>query len=199
MGNKLVLEGDFTILEEICPKYFPDVIEWRNNKENNRFLNQPFELTMELEEKWYNTVYLPDSTQGFLIMLDKAKRIPFGTLGWTHYSKEKHICIGERFLVGNREYRGSVQMLEGCLMMSDYLYTKQDVKTMYCHIADDNKHVISFNKKMGFVVNNGDVVFPDNLLVNGLKQKEYVRDINQYNKAREKIKKLMAQTACYFM
>ena len=199
MDNKLVLEGEFTILEEICPEYFPYVIEWRNNKENNRFLNQPFELTMELEEKWYNTVYLPDPTQGFLIMIDKAKRIPFGTLGWTHYSKEKHICIGERFLVGNREYRGSVQMLEGCLLVADYLCLSKKVQTMYAHIADGNKHVISFNKKMGFVVNNGDVVFPDNLLVNGLKQQEYVRDINQYNKAREKIKKLMAQTACYFM
>lgn len=67
------------------------------------------------------------------------------------------------------------------------------------HIADDNKHVISFNKKMGFVVNNGDVVFPDNLLVNGLKQTEYVRNMNQYNKAREKIQKLIEQSACYFI
>lgn len=199
MDNKLVLEGEFTILEEICPKYFPYVIEWRNNKENNRFLNQPFELTMELEEKWYNTVYLPDPTQGFLIMIDKAKRIPFGTVGWTHYSKEKHICIGERFLVGNREYRGSVQMLEGCLLVADYLYLSKKVQTMYGHIADGNKHVISFNKKMGFVVNNGDVVFPDNLLVNGLTQKEYVRDINRYNEARKKIQKLIEQSACYFI
>lgn len=52
---------------------------------------------------------------------------------------------------------------------------------------------------MGFIVNNGDVVFHDNLLVNGLKQTEYVRNMNQYNKAREKIQKLIEQSACYFI
>ena len=34
------LEGRYVILEEVQPKYFPYIIEWRNNPENNRFLNQ---------------------------------------------------------------------------------------------------------------------------------------------------------------
>lgn len=43
------LEGRYVILEEVQPKYFPYIIELRNNPENNRFLNQPFNLTMELQ------------------------------------------------------------------------------------------------------------------------------------------------------
>lgn len=50
MRENIILEGKFVRLEEICPKYFAKVIEWRNNPENNRFLNQPFKLTMELEQ-----------------------------------------------------------------------------------------------------------------------------------------------------
>ena len=43
----IYLEGTFTYLADVEEKYFPYVIEWRNNPENNRFLNQPFLLTME--------------------------------------------------------------------------------------------------------------------------------------------------------
>ena len=73
MRENIILEGKFVRLEEICPKYFAKVIEWRNNPENNRFLNQPFKLTMELEEKWYREKYLNDYTQGLLIAVDKEK------------------------------------------------------------------------------------------------------------------------------
>lgn len=56
--NPLCLEGKTVILKEVEPKYFPYIIEWRNNKEFTRFLNQPFTLTMENETHWYQNVYL---------------------------------------------------------------------------------------------------------------------------------------------
>ena len=71
--RNLVIEGKYVRLEEVCPKYFPKVIEWRNNPENNRFLNQPFKLTMELQQKWYEEKYLNDLTQGLFIIIDKEK------------------------------------------------------------------------------------------------------------------------------
>lgn len=44
MQKKLILEGKLVRLEEISPKYFEKVIEWRNNSGKNKFLNQPFIL-----------------------------------------------------------------------------------------------------------------------------------------------------------
>lgn len=44
MQKKLILEGKYVRLEEIFPKYFGKVIEWRNNSGKNKFLNQPFIL-----------------------------------------------------------------------------------------------------------------------------------------------------------
>ena len=50
--RNLRLDGKYVYLEEVQPKYFPCIIEWRNNPDNNKFLNQPFKLTMELQTKW---------------------------------------------------------------------------------------------------------------------------------------------------
>ena len=35
--RNLRLEGKYVYLEEVQPKYFPYIIEWRNNPENNKF------------------------------------------------------------------------------------------------------------------------------------------------------------------
>ena len=66
MIRNIVLEGKFVRLEEISPKYFSKVIEWRNNPENNKFLNQPFKLTMELQKKWYEEKYLNEGFYGYI-------------------------------------------------------------------------------------------------------------------------------------
>ena len=187
MRKNTIVEGKFVRLEEICPKYFSKVVEWRNNPENNKFLNQPFKLTMELEKKWYEEKYLNDMTQGLFIMIDKKNNKPFGTIGWTDYDKEKNICIAGRALVGDYEYRGSKEMTEAYLLFQDYIYENMQVKTAYIHVVDENVKVISLNKKWGYLPNKGVICFPNELLVNGMKQTEYCRTYEQYQKARKKI------------
>lgn len=48
--RNIELTGKFVILKEIQPEFFKYIIEWRNNSKLNKFLNQPFKLTMELEK-----------------------------------------------------------------------------------------------------------------------------------------------------
>lgn len=185
------LTGKFVVLKEVRPEFFKYIIEWRNNPDNNKFLNQPFKLTMELEEKWYKEKYLNDMTQGLFIMVDKKNNIPFGTIGWTDYDKEKNICIAGRALVGNYHYRGSKEMTEAYLLFQDYMYEEMQVKTAYIHVVDENVKVISLNKKWGYVPNKGVIRFPNELLVNGMKQTEYYRTYEQYQKNRKKIIKIL--------
>lgn len=189
--RNLRLEGKTVVLEEVQPKYFPYVIEWRNNPENNRFLNQPFKLTMELQTKWYEEKYLSDMSQGLMIMIDKETRTPFGTIGWTDYNPDERICIEGRALVGNYTYRASKQMTEAYLIFQDYMYSSMNVDLAYIHVVDANKKVISLNKRWGYVKNEGDIRFPSELLVNNMKQTEYIRDYEQYKKARNKIIKIL--------
>ena len=185
LKNPLRLEGKSVILEEIAPKYFPYVIEWRNNPELNKFLNQPFKLTMELEQKWYEEKYLPDDTQGFLILIDKATGTPFGTTGWTDMDLSQKRCIAGRLLLGNHDYSDHPAFLEHCFVIADYHYSLIDVE--YSHIVIDNSRALKNNKILGFIPNKGEIQYPHELFVNGMEQIEFYRTKEMYLKVRKNI------------
>ena len=180
MSNKNPrLDGKLVYLEEIQPKYFQCVIDWRNNTDNNMYLNQPFKLNMELQTKWYEDKYIKDFTQGLYVMVDKATNKPFGTIGWTDYDKVKRICIAGRLLIGEKEYRGSCQWKEATKLVNDYLYDILDVNVMYAHVVIQNIASRKWHKKWGY--EESDLfVFPDEQFVNGMEQIEYKREKNTY-------------------
>lgn len=173
-------------LEEVQPKYFKYIIEWRNNPENNRFLNQPFKLTMELQTKWYEEKYLNDDTQGLFIMVDKENGTPFGTIGWTDYDKDTAICIAGRLLIGNLAYRGSMQWKEAAKLANDYLYETIKVENVYAHVVNENIASIKWHIKWGYK-ENAKFKYPHEKIINGMQQKEYVRTKQMYYKIINKI------------
>ena len=192
MRNKesdyLILNGISVILDEIKPKYFPYVIQWRNDKELNRYLNQPYVLTMENQTKWYEEKYLKDDTQGFMIMVDKETGIPFATLGWTDMDKEHRECILGRLLLGNPSFNNSPSFLEAFFLLGDYLYKFVDI--MYIHVGVENRKALRLNKKFGFVPNDGIIRYPHELHVNGdesRKQIELYRTKEAYQAIRKKL------------
>ncbi len=180
----LRLEGKTVILEEIAPKYFPYVVEWRNNPELNKYLNQPFVLTEEKERDWYENIYLNDDTQGLMILIDRETGTPFGTSGWTHIDFAKKRCIAGRSLIGNLKFRSSIPSVEGGAMLSDYLYSFVD--TMYCHVVTENRKVIALNKHTGYEKNTTDIQYPEECLVNGMTLIELFRTKEMYKRANKK-------------
>lgn len=44
------LDAKYVYLEEVNSKYFQCIVDWRNNPENNRYLNQPYKLTIEKQK-----------------------------------------------------------------------------------------------------------------------------------------------------
>ena len=179
------LEGKSVILEEIQPKYFSYVIEWRNNPELNKFLNQPFKLTQELEKKWFEEVYLKDDTQGLWIIIDKEKNIPFGTTGYTDLDRENRTIIGARLLLGNESYAHHQAFLESCFVSADYIYRLADIQ--YGHVVKNNRRAFRLNKVVGFIPNTSEIKYPQELLVNGMEQIELYRTKEMYLKTRKKI------------
>lgn len=179
------LIGHKVVLKELSPNYFADVVRWRNDKELNKFLNQPQELTLETEADWYNDCYLRDDTQGLMIFVDRENSIPFATLGWTDMDREKRRCILGRLLLGNPAYRNHAGFLEGFFLLSDYLY--QFVNMMHIHVVKDNRKAIRLNKLLGFTENLGEIQYPHELFVNDLHQREYYRTIEMYKKVRKNL------------
>ncbi|WP_196592581.1 N-acetyltransferase [Pectinatus sottacetonis] len=182
MEKSIYIEGKYAILDEISPKYFKYVIKWRNDKVLNKFLNQPFDLTLESELEWYKK-YVKDDTQGFMIMIDKESNIPFGTIGWTDLDKIHKKCILGRLILGNPLFKGTMAFLESFILIGDYLYKKVD--NMYIHVGIRNKKALHINKTMGFIYNISECQYPHELLVNGNKQRELYRTKDMYNKTKK--------------
>ena len=178
LKNPLRLEGRAVILDEIQPKYFPYVIEWRNNTDLNKFLNQPFKLTMELEKKWYEEKYLLDDTQGLMVMIDKETLTPFGTIGWTDFDSEKRRLISGRFMLGNSDYAHKPAFVESGIVFGDYIFNFIDIQ--YCHVVKQNKKAIHINTLGWFLPNNGEIQYPNELFINGMEQIELYRTKEMY-------------------
>ena len=172
--QKLCLNGQIVNLVEVTESYFHYIIAWRNDPVNNRYLNQPFHLDMEKQRAWYEH-YMADDTQGLLVVVDKEDNTPFATMGWTAYDAERHRCITGRLLVGDRRYRGSAHFAEATLLFADYVYDTLGVDVCYAHIVRENAASLRYHEKYGFHPNEGEMQFPEERIVNGMEQVEYLR------------------------
>ena len=178
------LNGSMTKLREVTPAYFPYIISWRNDPANNRYLNQPFHLNMEKQRAWYEH-YMADITQGLLVVVDKENDTPFATMGWTDHDVERHRCITGRLLVGDRRYRGSAHFAEATLLFADYVYDTLGVDICYAHIVRENAASLRYHEKYGFHQNEGEMQFPEERIVNGMEQVEYLRRREDWRGVRE--------------
>ena len=185
-------EGRMVYLASLEEQYFPYIIDWRNIPENNRFLNLPFVLTMEKQQAWYET-YLTDATQGLLIVVDKENDTPFATMGWTDYDSAARICITGRLLVGERCYRGSSLFAEATLIFADYVYATLGVDTCYAHIVCENVASIRYHEKYGFHQNEEMAHFPNELVVNGMEQVEYIRSKDDWTAVRQTVEQRLSE------
>lgn len=186
----IYIEGEFSYLEEVEEKYFPYIIAWRNDPQNNQFINQPFVLDEAKQRTWYDA-YCMDDTQALLVMVSKSGDVPFGTIGWTYYDAKERLCVPGRFLVGNHDYRASAEFLETNLLHMDYLYDVLQIEHEYIHVVKENRKVLSFNKRLGFRENRGEIRFPQELFVNGMEQIELHRSKNQIPEVRAHLASLL--------
>ena len=168
------LNGHMVCLNEVTAEYFPYIIAWRNDPVNNQYLNQPFHLDMEKQCAWYEH-YMADITQGLLVVVDKENDTPFATMGWTDHDVERNRCITGRLLVGDRRYRGSGHFAEATLLFADYVYDTLGVDVCYAHIVRENAASLRYHEKYGFHPNEGEMQFPEERIVNGMEQVEYLR------------------------
>ena len=171
-------------MNEVTAEYFPYIIAWRNDPVNNQYLNQPFHLDMEKQCAWYEH-YMADITQGLLVVVDKENDTPFATMGWTDYDAERHRCITGRLLVGDHRYRGSAHFAEATLLFADYVYDTLGVNVCYAHIVRENAASLRYHEKYGFHPNEGEMQFPEERIVNGMEQVEYLRRRADWRRVRE--------------
>ena len=189
LNRTKIIVGKKTLLTELEPKFFKYVVKWRNDKELNKYINQPFILTLELERTWYEQKYLGDPTQMLYVMIDKSNERPFATMGYTDYDEDKKICISARLLAGEREYQGSVHLIEGLFLFFDCVYNRLNVNTIYSHVVRENLASLRLQKRFGLFENTGEPYFPEYLKASQFPMVEIIGTRETFEKSRSKFEK----------
>ncbi|MDF2802263.1 MAG: family acetyltransferase [Anaerocolumna sp.] len=183
------LSGQFIILKPVDESDFDEIIKWRNDPENNRYLNQVYKLDLNLQKKWYYEKYLNSNDILFMIIAkEKNKRI--GTIGINDLDLENRIGILGRLLIGEIEYRGSKELIEAMVLMYDYIFYDLMVENLYGHCVIENENVISFDRKFGFKP-TVETFFPQYCHVNSMNLIEMLNTPQTYEKVRPNFIKII--------
>ena len=176
-------------LVEIEEKYFEHVINWRNDSDINKYLNQPYKLTLDLQKKWYES-YLNDNTQILYIILDEFD-IPVGTTGFTHIDYENRCAISGRLII-DKKYRGTEIVLNYYIALAEEAFKYFDY--IYGHVVVNNDRANRLNLKSGYKLSTS-IKYPELCKNDRFVIEEYVSTkvdfYNSYNyKLYKKLKRL---------
>ncbi len=136
-------------LVEIEEKYFESIISWRNDPSINKYLNQPFKLTLELQRKWYEN-YIKDDTQILYVILNENDEA-VGTTGYTNIDYFGRTAVTGRFII-DHNYRSTDIILNYSVALAEEAYKNFDY--IYSHIIVDNVRAIRTNIKNGARLND---------------------------------------------
>lgn len=186
LQKNIRLRGKMVSLRGINETDFGKIVKWRNDPEINRYLNQPFRLTVEMQAKWYYEKYLPSDDILFVFVTNDSN-IPIGTLGVNDIDYDLRRAIAGRLLIGEKKYRGSVELLEGNLIFYDFLFYILGLKEVYCHIVRENKKAIALDTRLGFFINKSCNVYPDYCCVNNMHLIEMVNTKASYKEHKNKL------------
>lgn len=193
---KKIIEGERVYLEQVSPKFFPDIVKWRNTARVREFINQPRELTLEMQMNWYNNIYLAKEDECLYIMVDKITNQPFGTTGMTDLNPLERSCVLGHYLIGEEKYLQSVALIEIGMIFNEYCLGALGCEILYCHIVQENKKVINMHIKNGFK-ENSTPKYSDYTQVGSKNLTEFVFDKNDKscmqvrNKYNQKIDKVL--------
>jgi RimJ/RimL family protein N-acetyltransferase len=177
---KKYLEGDFVYLKEMTEGDFADVIKWRNNTENNKYLNQDFVLTQDLQLKWYER-YLESENEILYIIHNKNGK-GIGTLGATDIDLKNHELVVGRLLIGEANYRLGPYLIETCKLFYDYFFYELEIERIYGYVVKENKNARALDRNFGFVETNK-IAHPNHSQIGDFDILEIINTPTTYNNA----------------
>lgn len=141
-----IIKGDFIDLVPLRERYFSDVVRIRNQEKSKYYLNQRFDLTIQMQTEWYNE-YLKRENDIYWVVLDKKGNV-IGTeriYDITGVSCEE----GSTIIDENYSMKGPYSV-EVILLAMDFCFNNLRVKTVINTDRIDNKNMNSISQKIGF-------------------------------------------------
>jgi len=195
LNKNISLNGKLVTMRGINESDFEKIIVWRNDPEINRYLNQPYKLTYEMQTKWYNEKYITTDDILFVFIENSSGR-QLGTIGVSNIHYDFRRAIAGRLVIGEKEYRASPELLEGNLLFYDFLFYILGLQKVYCHIVKENRKAIALDVRLGFHPNTGKVVYPQYCYVNNEELLEMINTRQSYEESKEKLRPMLSHFIC---
>lgn len=142
--------GDLVDLIPYSPEYAQATIDLRNTDRAKFFLTQHDDLTLEDQQRWYETVYLLRNNDIQWLVADKK-----GEIVGTNALYDIDIEGGDSGEKGRQVIREEVAMLGPYALEADYIacrlaFDELGLRRVIACFREDNVKVASMNKRMGF-------------------------------------------------
>ena len=158
-----VFPGLSTNLVPISSEYLKNIVYLRNQDHSKYYLNQPQNITLESQNKWYEQ-YLKRDNDIYWCIEDKENNI-VGTVRL--YDITENNCEHGSFIIGKEYTMGSPFALEAMILSLDFAFKTLNLDTVECNDRADNSNMNSITKRFGFL-------FDEKRIINGVEYNHYV-------------------------
>lgn len=138
--------GDFIDLVPFNESHFSDVVRIRNQPKSKYFLNQDFDLTVEMQSEWYKD-YLKRDNDIYWVIFDKSGT-PIGTERL--YDITSNSCEEGSTIIDEAYAMKGPYSVEAILLAMDFGFKLLNVKSIINTDRVDNKNMNSISQKVGF-------------------------------------------------
>lgn len=138
--------GDFIDLVPFNESHFSDVVRIRNQPKSKYFLNQDFDLTVEMQSEWYKD-YLKRDNDIYWVIFDKSGT-PIGTERL--YNITSNSCEEGSTIIDEAYAMKGPYSVEAILLAMDFGFKLLNVKSIINTDRVDNKNMNSISQKVGF-------------------------------------------------
>ena len=157
------LEPDFTF-EVINDKFTNNIIKWRNESSNFKFLADQEKLTKTKQKKFlenYSSLNRID-----FILIDKKTSKPHGTFSLTNVFSSRPE-IGK--LLGTKEIRGKGIAFRATKTLLDFAFRELQLEKVYAITRTDNIANNHLNQKLGFKIIGNEKINSKEFIIMSLK------------------------------
>lgn len=180
--RKTPVTGIFIDLIPVEEKHLPELVRLRNQEKSKYYLNQQFDLTLEMQKEWYSRYIERDNDIYWCVVTKDG--VVIGT--YRLYDIFDEICEGGSFIIDENYTMGLPYALETCLLSLEVAFNELDLKVVINSDRKDNKNMNSMSRKLGFE-------FEKEIMINGVCFNRYL--LKKENAKIEKYKALLQSFA----
>lgn len=169
-------------LVPVSEKDFSNIVGIRNREKNKYFLNQPGDLTIESQKKWYES-YLSRKNDIYWCIYAKSGEF-IGTFRVYDIDSDKNICDQGSFMIAEEYAEGAPFALEAEILSLDFVFDVLKIGQVINENRTDNKVMNNISKKLGFS-------FKHKTEIRGIEYNYYILTPDDYTRNREKFLKVI--------